>query len=279
VLSIDNGHAPYIAPSSRFHSWFASPQFLFYDLMREVIRGTYTSLIFSMFFALIVLAITSGNLLITIYAMLTIVFIIADTVAVFVLFGWELSILQTIIIIMSVGLSVDFSENHCRDTSTRCVVVFRLLAVHYGVAYIKADWTRNQDSTRRASNTLHLLRLGPDDGRDKHVDERTTSTSKTKESKESLSWFQRLKRWHRKGNLQRFRRIKISLIRVGSAVFIAGFTSFLAGVSMAPSKLTSFSQMGVFLMLIMFVSWAYATWFFLPLLSFVGPSDKFGDIP
>lgn len=79
--------------------------------MREVIRGTYTSLIFSMGFALIVLLLTSGNLLITIYAMLTIIFIIADTVAIFVLFGWELSILQTIIIIMSVGLSVDFSKS------------------------------------------------------------------------------------------------------------------------------------------------------------------------
>ena len=78
--------------------------------MREVIRGTYTSLIFSMFFALVVLLLTSGNVLITIYAMLTITFIIADTVAVFVLCGWELNILETIIIIMSVGLSVDFSK-------------------------------------------------------------------------------------------------------------------------------------------------------------------------
>jgi predicted RND superfamily exporter protein len=98
------------------------------------------------------------------------------------------------------------------------------------------------------------------------------------EAKKS-SLFSRFKAYHRKGNLQRFRRIKNGLIRVGSAVFIAGFTSFLAGLSMAPSKLTSFSQMGFFLMLIMCVSWLYATWFFLPLLSFIGPIDKFGDIP
>ncbi len=78
--------------------------------MREVIRGTYTSLIFSMLFAFVVLLLTSGNVLITLYAMLTIIFIIADTVAVFVLCGWELNILETIIIIMSVGLSVDFSK-------------------------------------------------------------------------------------------------------------------------------------------------------------------------
>lgn len=78
--------------------------------MREVIRGTYTSLIFSMIFAFVVLLFTSGNIVITLYAMITITFIIADAVAIFVLCGWELNILETIIIIMSVGLSVDFSK-------------------------------------------------------------------------------------------------------------------------------------------------------------------------
>lgn len=78
--------------------------------MREVIRGTYTSLIFSMIFAFVVLLLTSGNIIITLYAILTITFIIAVTVGIFVLCGWELSILETIIIIMSVGLSVDFSK-------------------------------------------------------------------------------------------------------------------------------------------------------------------------
>ncbi|UJR30169.1 hypothetical protein I4U23_017709 [Adineta vaga] len=224
------------------HGWFVSPQFLFYDLMREVIRGTYTSLIFSMLFALVVLLFTSGNVLITLYAMTTITFIIADTVAVFVLCGWELNILETIIIIMSVGLSVDFT-------------------VHYGVAYIKADWKKNQADIKQSTKNIHLS-------------DESNQQAKTKET-----FFQRLRKRHHQGSLQRFRRIKNSLTRVGSAVFIAGFTSFLAGLSMAPSKLTSFSQMGFFLMLIMFISWLFATWFFLPLLSFIGPIDQFGDIP
>lgn len=108
--------------------WFVSPQFLFYDLMREVIRGTYTSLIFSMLFAFVTLLLTSGNVLITIYAMLTIIFIIADTVAIFVLCGWELNILETIIIIMSVGLSVDFSKilifNDCCKTIINSIFLY-----------------------------------------------------------------------------------------------------------------------------------------------------------
>ena len=248
--------------------------------MREVIRGTYTSLIFSMLFALIVLSMTSGNLLITIYAMITITFIIADTIAIFVLCGWELSILETIIIIMSVGLSVDFSEDPC-PLSTRNILmnvfILSFAAVHYGVAYIKADWTKNQSHVRRTSQALRLYH---ETGRSP-VEELTLEAAPEKSTTAKtgrLSVFGRLKRWHRQGNLQRFRRVKTSLIRVGSAVFVAALTSFLAGLSMAPSKLTSFSQMGFFLMLIMFVSWLYATWFFLPLLSFLGPMDSVGDM-
>jgi hypothetical protein len=252
-------------------SWFVSPQFLFYDLMREVIRGTYTSLIFSMLFALVVLLLTSGNVLITIYAMLTITFIIADTVAVFVLCGWELNILETIIIIMSVGLSVDFSKE--KFSFIRKFLLNFYLAVHYGVAYIKADWKKHRGQIKRPSNILKLLD-------NNHKDNfQSNGNIDNKQSIERETFIQRMKRRHQQGNLQRFRRIKISLIRVGSAVFVAGFTSFLAGVSMAPSKLTSFSQMGFFLMLIMFISWLFATWFFLPLLSFIGPIDQFGDIP
>jgi len=236
-LRLSEGVHPHVYQQVK-HGWFVSPQFLFYDLMREVIRGTYTSLIFSMLFALVVLLLTSGNVLITIYAMLTITFIIADTVAIFVLCGWELNILETIIIIMSVGLSVDFT-------------------VHYGVAYIKADWKKNETDLR----------------------EKTFQNGNSSNLTRPQTTFERFRQWHQHGNSQRFLRIKNSLVRVGSAVFIAGFTSFLAGVSMAPSKLTSFSQMGFFLMLIMFISWLFATWFFLPLLSFIGPIDRFGDIP
>ncbi len=140
-----------------------------------------------------------------------------------------------------------------------------IVAVHYGVAYIKADWKKNQGDIKRSSNKLKLLE--------------NNHKSNGKINSEHKTFFRRFKKRHQQGNLQRFRRMKTSLTRVGSAVFIAGFTSFLAGLSMAPSKLTSFSQMGFFLMLIMFISWLFATWFFLPLLSFIGPIDKFGDIP
>lgn len=46
--------------------------------------------------------------------------ILADTVAIFTILNWELGIVEAIIVIMSVGLSVDF-------------------VVHFGVGYIHAD--------------------------------------------------------------------------------------------------------------------------------------------
>lgn len=147
--------------------------------------------------------------------------------------------------------------------------------MHYGVAYIKADWKKNQVHSRRTSNALRLIPLTNGNAPEQFSFQQSVEGNQP--AKRSI--FSRLRKYHRKGNTQRFRRIKNSLIRVGSAVFIAGFTSFLAGLSMAPSQLTSFSQMGFFLMLIMGVSWIYATWFFLSLLSFIGPTDKFGDIP
>ena len=46
--------------------------------------------------------------------------ILADTVAIFAMLNWELGIVEAIIVIMSVGLSVDF-------------------VVHFGVGYIHTD--------------------------------------------------------------------------------------------------------------------------------------------
>lgn len=98
--------------------------------------GTYSSLIASMIIAYVILLLTSGNIFISIYAIITISFSIADTIAIFVFMGWDLSILESVVIIMSVGLSVDFS-------------------CHYGVAYINSDREFNYDNNMCCRNTNH----------------------------------------------------------------------------------------------------------------------------
>jgi len=50
--------------------------------------------------------------------------------------------------------------------------------------------------------------------------------------------------------VERETRVTESVSRVGSAVFMAAFTTFAAGFSMTLSSLSSFRQMGQFLMTI-----------------------------
>jgi predicted RND superfamily exporter protein len=66
--------------------------------------------------------------------------------------------------------------------------------------------------------------------------------------------------------------------RVGSAVVMAAFTTFLAGLSMYPSRITSFTKMGQFLMLVMCSSYLFATFFFVPMCALFGPTQDFGNI-
>ena len=149
------------APEHLQHAWFSSPGFAFYGVQRELLVGSYSSLVASLGIALLVLFLTSGNLFIAFYALITITFaigneflsidvtrsievmisvLLAVSVAIFAALKWELGIVEAIIVIMSVGLSVDF-------------------VVHFGVGYIHTNSTniehqrkKIQDRARSASN-------------------------------------------------------------------------------------------------------------------------------
>lgn len=47
---------------------------------------------------------------------------------------------------------------------------------------------------------------------------------------------------------------------------------------MIPAKVLVYFQMAQFLMLVMVVSWAYSTFFFLPLCMVIGPTGNFGQL-
>jgi len=60
---------------------------------------------------------------------------------------------------------------------------------------------------------------------------------------------------YKQHQVERETRVTESVSRVGSAVFMAAFTTFAAGCSMTLSSLSSFQQMGQFLMTIsMFIN-------------------------
>ncbi|XP_062828523.1 protein dispatched homolog 1 isoform X2 [Anolis carolinensis] len=187
------------APVGLSSGWFVS-NLEFYDLQDSLSDGTLIAMGLSVAVAFSVMLLTTWNIIISLYAIVSIAGTIFVTVGSLVLLGWELNVLESVTISVAVGLSVDF-------------------AVHYGVAY----------------------RLAPDPDREGKV--------------------------------------IFSLSRMGSAIAMAALTTFVAGAMMMPSTVLAYTQLGTFMMLIMCISWAFATFFFQCMCRCLGPQGTFGQIP
>ncbi|CAG5927864.1 unnamed protein product [Menidia menidia] len=187
------------APAGLSHGWFVS-NLEFYDLQDSLSDGTLIAMALSVAVAFSVMLLTTWNIIISLYAILSIAGTIFVTVGSLVLLGWELNVLESVTISVAVGLSVDF-------------------AVHYGVAY----------------------RLAPEPDREGKV--------------------------------------IFSLSRMGSAIAMAAVTTFVAGAMMMPSTVLAYTQLGTFMMLIMCISWAFATFFFQCMCRCLGPQGTCGQIP
>ncbi|XP_068198912.1 protein dispatched homolog 1 isoform X2 [Antennarius striatus] len=187
------------APVGLSHGWFIS-NLEFYDLQDSLSDGTLVAMALSVAVAFSVMLLTTWNVIISLYAILSIAGTIFVTVGSLVLLGWELNVLESVTISVAVGLSVDF-------------------AVHYGVAY----------------------RLAPEPDREGKV--------------------------------------IFSLSRMGSAIAMAALTTFVAGAMMMPSTVLAYTQLGTFMMLIMCISWAFATFFFQCMCRCLGPQGTCGQIP
>ncbi|XP_007935145.1 protein dispatched homolog 1 [Orycteropus afer afer] len=187
------------APEGLSNGWFVS-NLEFYDLQDSLSDGTLIAMGLSVAVAFSVMLLTTWNIIISLYAIISIAGTIFVTVGSLVLLGWELNVLESVTISVAVGLSVDF-------------------AVHYGVAY----------------------RLAPDADREGKV--------------------------------------IFSLSRMGSAIAMAALTTFVAGAMMMPSTVLAYTQLGTFMMLIMCISWAFATFFFQCMCRCLGPQGTCGQIP
>lgn len=187
------------APEGLTYGWFVS-NLEFYDLQDSLSTGTLIAMALSVLVALGVMLLTTWNIIISFFAIVSIAGTIFVTVGSLVLLGWELNVLESVTISVAVGLSVDF-------------------AVHYGIAY----------------------RLAPEPDREGKV--------------------------------------VFSLSRMGSAIAMAALTTFVAGAMMMPSTVLAYTQLGTFLMLIMCISWVFATFFFQCLCCCIGPQGACGQIP
>ena len=185
------------APMEIQNGWFIS-EFRYYSLQASLASGMPVAFGISLLVAGVVTFFTSLNVLITLYAILSIGGIMLVTTGAIVLMGWELNVLESVIITVAVGLSIDHT-------------------LHYGVAY----------------------RLAPD--------------------------------------LDRHNRALSSLKTVGSVICVASLTTFLAGVFMLASVTLVYQKFGIFLILVISISWLYSTFFFQSLLNVIGPQGGFGQ--
>ncbi|CAK9826246.1 Protein dispatched homolog 1 [Anthophora retusa] len=76
---------------------------------------------------------------------------------------------------------------------------------------------------------------------------------------------------------ERKNRVKTALTQMGGPTLMASLTSGAAGAFMLPSCVLAYIQIGIFLLLVMGVSWIYATFFLCPVLAIIGPSSHFAQ--
>ncbi|CAL1292977.1 unnamed protein product [Larinioides sclopetarius] len=181
------------APKGLKNGWFSS-DLEFFDLQDSLSKGSLVAIGVAIAVSFGALLFTTLNLLISIYAILTILCIIVVTVGSLVLLGWKLNVLESTTVSIAIGLAVD-------------------LTLHYGVAY----------------------RLSAQEDRESSV--------------------------------------IFALSHVGSPVAMAAFTTFMAGALIFPSIVLAYLQIGTFLVILMSVSWLYSTFFFMSLLSWIGPQS------
>ena len=103
------------APPQMSKGWFIS-YLHFYDVQSALVLGTGVAVAVAMAACLAVLLLATLDLVVSLLAVITVLAIICVTLAVLVLSGWHLNVLESVTVSAAVGLAVD-------------------LTLHYGVAY------------------------------------------------------------------------------------------------------------------------------------------------
>lgn len=188
------------APNTMKNGWFIS-ELEFYDLQRELSESTQIAVAMSMGLALIVLFLSTLNILTSLYAIITITSSIFVTMAVLVILGWKLNILESIAVSTAIGLTVDFS-------------------LHYSVNY----------------------RMCPE----------SLAVNREAAARHALSY-------------------------MAGPALMAAITTGAAGAFMMPSLILPYIQIGVFLVIVMCISWVYATFLLGSLLAIAGPDKSCGQ--
>lgn len=119
-------------PDGLKNGWAISSLY-FYDLQKSIADGTIKTIAVSIGISALVLLLTTQNIIITIYAVIAITAIISVTIGSLVMAGWRLNVLESMMMSVAIGLSIDFT-------------------LHYGVAYFSCEKSRSRKE--RVYNSL-----------------------------------------------------------------------------------------------------------------------------
>lgn len=72
--------------------------------------------------------------------------------------------------------------------------------------------------------------------------------------------------------------VRHSLNIMAGPSLMAALTTAAAGAFMLPSDVLPYIQIGIFLVVVMVVSWLYSTYFLMGLLAIIGPQRNFGQL-
>jgi hypothetical protein len=112
----------------------------FYDVQNSLMGDTMSAIALAMTIAIIVIFASTLNIGLSLLAVFTICSIIFVTMAILVLLGWKLNILESVAITLAIGLSVDFT-------------------LHYGVMYRQAAASSNPQD-KDASVVYSITNMG-----------------------------------------------------------------------------------------------------------------------
>lgn len=152
------------APTELRGGWFIS-DLKFYNVQDTLSHDTITSIILAMGASLVVLLCFTLNIIISIYAVITVSLTIFNTVAVLILLGWQLNILESIAVSTAIGLAVDFSLHygiHYRlsPSKERNAATQFVLSRIIGPTVMAAATTGFAGGIMMASNILPYIQIG-----------------------------------------------------------------------------------------------------------------------
>ena len=99
------------APQSMRSGWFTS-DLSFYDVQHSLSESTVSAIALAMAIALLVLVCATGNLWLSFISTICLSSVVLVSIAVLVLLGWKLNILESVSVSIAVGLSVDFTLHY-----------------------------------------------------------------------------------------------------------------------------------------------------------------------